>query len=349
MGVDTSFERFAAERVDQERQFAEEVATLYGVEPENIVATSGASEAIFLVYSVLGSGCRAVVPLPNYGPMFTVPEALGMKVGNNLSTAGRTIFGLTDPNNPTGREVDAETLKTLTAPSRKEGRTIFINETYKEFAFPGHPQTHFGRAANVVVCSTMTKFYGLGRLRVGWIMADRSTVRRLLYAKWAVSGHDSDYSLWIAAQVLRKRQGFVERARSIVSRNIRLVRRFIAETDGVSAELGAAPFCLVHYKRGPGSVALAKALLKATGVLVAPGDFFGAPRTFRICYTTGEEALESGLDKLSSFLKRPPLSTERAHAERMFRGAEALLRMSDRRGVCPLQLAPIFIRHPPVD
>jgi aspartate/methionine/tyrosine aminotransferase len=303
MGVDTSFESFAAEKVDHERQFAEVVAALYKVEPENILATSGASEAIFLVYSALGNGRRAVVPLPNYGPMFAVPKALGMEVRNDTSTASTasTIFGLTDPNNPTGQSLNARTLETLTTSSRRKDTTIFINETYREFTFPGSPRTHFRRAANLVICSTMTKFYGLGRLRVGWIMADKNSIRRLLFAKWAVSGHDSEYSLWIAAQVLRKRQRFVVRAKRITSGNIRLVRKFLAETNGVSAELGAAPFCLVHYREDQGSLALAKALFERTGVLVAPGDFFGAPRALRLCFTADEGTLRRGLDALSGF------------------------------------------------
>jgi hypothetical protein len=311
MSIETSFERFAAEKGDHERQFAEEVASLYRVEPENIVATSGASEAIFLVYSVLGNGCRAVVPLPNYGPMFAVPDALGMEVRNSLSTASaaRTIFGLTDPNNPTGQSLDAKMTEELIASSREKGGTVFVNETYREFTFPGSPRTHYGRAPGLVVCNTMTKFYGLGRLRVGWVMADKNTARRLLYGKWAVSGHDSDYSLWVATQVLRKRRSFVERARRIVSRNTRLVRRFLAETEGVSAELGAAPFCLVHYERGQSSIALANALLRKTGVLVSPGDFFGASRAFRLCFTTDERTLRSGLNALSNFLNEMPRSS----------------------------------------
>jgi aspartate/methionine/tyrosine aminotransferase len=303
MGVDTSFERFVSERVDHEKQFAKEVAELYRAEPENIVATSGGSEAIFLVYSALGDGRRAVVPLPNYPPMFTVPEALGIEVGNRLSAlrARKTLVGLTDPNNPTGQVLTPETLEILMPTSRENDSTVFINETYKEFTFPVSPRSHFG-APNVVVCNTMTKFYGLGRLRVGWVMADKITSRRLLYAKWAVSGHDSEYSLWIATQVLRNRLKFAERAQGIVSRNIRLVRRFLAKTNDVTAKFGAAPFCLVHYEKGPGSVALARALLKKTGVLVAPGDFFGAPMAFRLCFTTEERTLRIGLDELSEFM-----------------------------------------------
>jgi aspartate/methionine/tyrosine aminotransferase len=304
MGIDTSFEIFAAEKDEHAEAFAGEVARLYGAETGNVVITSGASEAIFLAFSVLGEGARAVVPLPNYPAMFTTPGALGMKVGNRLnptSVPRGAMAGLTDSNNPTGRILDIGAVEALGAPAKKQGGTVFINETYREFAFPAAPRTHFGHVENVVTCSTMTKFYGLGRLRVGWILADRREARRLLHAKWAISGHNSEYSLWIATQVLRKRTEFVERARQVFSRNAELVRKFVSETEELSAEIGAAPFCLVHYKKGPGSISLARSLLEKKGVLVSPGDFFGAPRAFRLCFTADEATLKRGLDALASF------------------------------------------------
>jgi hypothetical protein len=306
MGIDTSYETYVAGMDDLERAFVEEVARSYKVEPENVVLTAGASEAIFLVYSVFGHGRRAMVPLPNYPPMFTVPQSLGTRVSNSLGRSGGrgTIIGLTDPNNPTGKGLDAGMVESLLDSARGTEAMVFVNETYREFTFPGKPLTHFGRTPNVIACNTMTKFYGLGKLRVGWVLADRKKARQLLYAKWAVSGHDSEYSLWIATQVLRKRQRFVERARRIHSANIGLVRKFLRDTDEVSAELGVAPFCLVRYSKGPSSVPLAKAILSKTGVLIAPGDFFGAPRTFRLCFTTDEETLRRGLEALSDFFGR---------------------------------------------
>ncbi len=303
MGVDTSFERFAAENDDQEMAFKREVARLYGAEPANVVVTAGASEAIFLAYAALGDGKRAAVPLPNYPPMFTVPRSLGMKVTNSLDASARgTMFGLTDPNNPTGKKLDEGAVDRVIANASGNEGTVFINETYGEFAFPRRPRTHFGRSERVVTGNTMTKFYGLGRLRVGWILADERRARQLLYAKWAVSGHDSHYSLWIATQVLRKRAKFVERARRIHSRNLKLALRFLGATKGITADLGVAPFCLVRYRRGPASVPLARRILEKAGVLVAPGDFFGTPRSFRLCLTAEEETLRKGLDALSDFL-----------------------------------------------
>jgi histidinol-phosphate aminotransferase len=305
MGIDTSFAKFAAEKDEHARLFAEAVAELYGAGPDNVVITIGASEAIFLVYSVLGAG-RALVPLPNYEAMFTVPESLGMSVGHSLARLPKSrgvVYGLTDPNNPTGRSLDQGAVMELIESSRK-GTTVFINETYKEFTFPNTPRTYFGHDGNVVTCNTMTKFYGLGRLRVGWILASKRMAQRLLKAKWLTSGHNSEYSLWIAAQVLRKRQEFVKRARRVYSENVELVREFIETTPSVSIRgLGPAPFCLVEYEKGPNSVSLGKKLLQNTGVLIAPGDFFGVRKSFRLCFTTDKKTLEAGLHRLSGFLR----------------------------------------------
>lgn len=302
LGIDTSFEHFAG-RASPEAEFAEEVAKLYHVDPGNVIATAGGTEAIFLAYSVFGTG-RAVVPLPNYPAIFTVPVALGMKVENfavpeNLAGA---MLGLTDPNNPSGKLLDSATVDDLIENSKKEGGVVYINETYREFAFAARPRTYFDGSGRVLTSGTMTKFFGLGRFRVGWILADPRNRRKLLYAKWAVSGHDSEYSLWVAAQVLRKRSRFVERARRIYARNVRLARKFLEETKGVSADLGVAPFCLVRYEHGQSSVAMARRILKKAGVLVSPGDFFGAPRSFRLCFAAGEATLKGGLGALSDYL-----------------------------------------------
>ena len=307
MGVDTSFGHFAAEKDEHERIFTEEVARLYGAGPENVTLTNGGSEAIFLAFSVFGAAGRAAVPLPNYPPMFTVPRSLGMKVQGLLTAKALprgSMFGLTDPNNPTGRSLEDGAVETLVDSARGSNGIVYINETYMEFTFPRRPSTHFGRASNVVTSSTMTKFFGLGRFRVGWMLSDEHKARRLLYAKWAVSGHDSAYSLWIATQVLRSRSRFVEQARRTYSRNVKLVRGFLEQTKGVSAELGAAPFCLVHCKGKPNSVSLAHKVLQRTGVLIAPGDFFGAPGAFRLCFTADEGTLKAGLAALSEFFDK---------------------------------------------
>jgi aspartate/methionine/tyrosine aminotransferase len=307
MGIDTDFSHFASEKDEHQSLFAEAVADAYRVESENVVLTSGASEAIFLVYSVLGTGGRAVVPLPNYEPMFTIPRSLGMVVTNSLErlpAARGAVYGLTDPNNPAAQSIRLELIERLHKASKSNRSVLYVNETYKGFTFPSEPASHFQEYEDVVTCSTMTKFYGLGRLRVGWILADKQRAHRLWNAERLVSGHNPEYSLWIARQVLKKRQQFVRRASEIYTENLALMRRFVEETrEAAAISLGDAPFCLVKYRRGPGSVTFGRRLLQKTGVLVSPGDFFGAPKAFRLCFTCNKTILEEGLGLLSDYLR----------------------------------------------
>ena len=294
-------EAFRTVEDDHEERLSEAVALLYDVKPENVVVTSGASEAIFLVYLVLGRG-RAVVPLPNYEPMYPRPRWLGLKVTSRLNGPAfpGAVYGLTDPNNPTAARLeDVDRLEELSKKS-----TVFVNETYGGFAFE-KPATLFSRNEGVVTCSSMTKFYGLGRLRVGWIIADRARAERLRKARRLICGHSSEYSLWLANQVLRRRGDFVRRAREIYSENLAVVRKFSETTPGIRTALPtAAPFCLCRYRSGEGSVAFAERLLREAGVLVAPGDYFGARRSFRLCFTGLKSEVEEGTMALADHLGR---------------------------------------------
>ena len=307
MGVNTSYADFAGERDEHERLFVEAVAEMYEVDPENVVLTSGASQAIFFVYSVLATRGRAIVPLPNYEPMFTIPRSLGMTVRNSFAghaNARGAVYGLTDPNNPTAQSVEPELVDQLHKASRRNRSTLFVNETYKEFTFPDAPTSCFQEYDDAVTCSTMTKFYGLGRLRLGWILADKQKTRKLWEAERLVTGHNPEYSLWIARQVLKNRNLFVERARKIYEENLVLMTKFVDEAgELVETRLGRAPFCLVKYKKGPGSITFAKKLLRKTGILVSPGDFFGAPRAFRLCFTCDRTVLGEGLRLLADYLR----------------------------------------------
>ena len=300
MGVDATYRAFLREKGDHEGLLTEAVAALYGVEADNVVITTGGSEAIYLAYAVFGEG-RAVVPLPNYEPMFAIPRWLGMKVTSSLAgpPIRGAVYAVTDPNNPTGHRLQSE-VGLLEEVS--ERATVLVNETYEGFTF-GRPHSAFSGHRRFVTCTSMTKFYGLGWLRVGWMLAGRRNAELLQRGRRLISGHNSEYSLWIAKQVLARRDAFFKRARTIHSGNLELVTEFASSVKGaVVVPSEAAPFCLVRYAKGPDSVTFAERLLKERGVLVSPGDYFGAPRAFRLCFTSDSDDLAEGLKRLSGFL-----------------------------------------------
>jgi aspartate/methionine/tyrosine aminotransferase len=310
MGVNTSYEDYADEPDIHEASLKENIAKLYHVEPEDVVITSGGSEAIFIVYSVFGRGGSAIVPLPNYEPMFAVPKLISMDVYDSLDTnliSRGSIVGLTNPNNPTGKLIDEGTIEKMSRVAKAHGAYVFSNETYREFQFKPAKEYPIHDLNNLIVCSSITKFYGLGRLRIGWLIAEKSKARQLLLTKQLVSGHSSEYSMWIAKQVLERRNKFVEHAKRIYTENIKIVKDFLIKADNISFELPeAAPFFLVRYKDGPDSETFARALLEEKGVLVSPGDYFGAPKSFRLCFTSDGSYLKAGLGELLDFLAKKP-------------------------------------------
>jgi aspartate/methionine/tyrosine aminotransferase len=304
MGVDTDYSHYLKVQGHVEADFREEVAELHRVEADEVVPTNGGSEAIFLAFTALARHERAVVPVPNYEALFRVPQALGFEVSHSLKGASEgAVAALSDPNNPTGRTQD-EQVKTFLESSRRLGFTVYVNETYKEFEFHHSFKTSFDSRYPMAVSGTMTKFYGLGSLRVGWMVTRKSMAERLRRVKSLTSPDVPLYSLWISRQVLGKRRKFIERAKRIRDRSYKLARKFVKDTPEITwSNPDSAPFGLVYYEKGPDSVTLVKRLLTA-GILVSPGKFFGTEKCFRLCLTSEEPSIEDGLKLLSETLHR---------------------------------------------
>jgi histidinol-phosphate aminotransferase len=305
MGIDTDYQRFKEVSAEAESLFKASVAKTYGVRPQNVLPTIGGSEAIFLFYACFGENASKVfVPLPNYEPMFDVPNALGLQVEDLTpkSDLKGSLVALTDSNNPTGRKLTKERVKDLLAEAQDADSQVFVDETFQEFGFHESPVTIFQSWPNAVVSNTMTKFYGLGGFRTGWFIADEEKILRLARTKRLISGENPAYSLWIAHQALENRWRFFANARRRVEENRKLVEEFVESTPKIEwSGPDAAPFCLVKYSGDVDSVTLCTRAAEA-GILIAPSEFFGSQKGFRLCFTSERNALQSGLRALASFL-----------------------------------------------
>ncbi|MEM0271538.1 MAG: pyridoxal phosphate-dependent aminotransferase [Thermoprotei archaeon] len=305
MGLVTDYEAFKSFPGEPEEEFKRAVAELYGVDSHNILPTVGGTEAIYLVNLYMGGKTQSVfVPTPNYEPMLSVPRLLGYRFVDSLNTHARVLVSLTDSNNPTGRSLSEEWVKSI-VDQVGSGSCVYIDETFREFGFPDVVKTWFNLDRDkIVVSNTLTKFYGLGGFRVGWIIAGEDKIHELAGLKPFITGEDAAYSLWIGAQAIRNRSRFVLRAKRIVERNRKIVEEFVESTRGIEwSNPDAAPFSLISYNGGVASEQLCLRALKEYGVLIAPAEFFGTGKGFRLCFThTNQEELVEGLKSLSTFL-----------------------------------------------
>ncbi|MDT0432101.1 MULTISPECIES: Rv2231c family pyridoxal phosphate-dependent protein CobC [Streptomyces] len=174
------------------------VAERHGLPAERVLLTAGAAEAFVLLARAVPARRPVVVH-----PQFTEPEAALRAAGHEV---GRVVLRPEDgfrldpeavpqeadlvvignPTNPTSVLHPAGVLERLARP----GRTLVVDEAFMD-AVPGEREALCGRTdvPGLVVLRSLTKTWGLAGLRIGYVLADPSTVALLQEAQplWPVS------------------------------------------------------------------------------------------------------------------------------------------------------------------
>jgi aspartate/methionine/tyrosine aminotransferase len=299
MGVDTSWDNSLEHQKTAEKELKDELARLYNVKTDNILITGGGTEAIFVISGFLSAySSRIIVNLPEYEPIFLAPMLLGMKVIKKIENIEkRDSFAASLPNNPTGSLSFESVVERY-----NEDHMFHLDEACRAFLFDETKDTLFGKYNNLITSNTMSKFYGLYNIRIGWIISNEDNIDKMKNIKNFTSVNSSRFSYWIAAQALKNRQKFIDRAKKIIFENKKIVSETLEKIDKIDFELTNMPFVFIKYK-GMKSLKLCKIAAEKYGILIAPGEFFGAENHFRVAFTSEKNVLIDDLNALSKFLK----------------------------------------------
>ena len=197
----------------------ESLGRVYGVPSDEVLTCGGSTMSIFLaISSIVKSGDEVVIPMPNYPPEYKVPRVLGARV-HEVSTSYENGFRLnvdsvlnaiskntklvilTNSNNPTGLKISRKDQEEIVHFAAKNEVLVFVDETFREFADDPAPMARsFGD--NVIVAGSMTKYFGLGDIRVGWLIAEKEITERVRALNKWVSIEISRLSYLIAIEAL---------------------------------------------------------------------------------------------------------------------------------------------------
>ncbi len=295
------------------------IARTYGVAEDQVLVTQGASEANFLVgLSLLEWGAEVVVERPFYEPLWKVFHLLGVRPSDlhrkfeddfavDLDRLRESLHGnvglvvLTNLYNPGGTFIDEDVLAAMAEIAEERGFYILMDEIFREAAFEKAPTSAATVSDRFIVTSSPSKFYGLGGLRIGWCLASRDILRKLEAAKNFTSVAASKLSDALAVRALRMRERIVERNRSLLDKNRKLVEEWVEEQSRIEWVPPVGHTCFPRFQ---GSVdRLVSIALDRHGTLIAPGRFFGDERHFRMCFGMATPELEAGLKGLAKALK----------------------------------------------
>ena len=174
-----------------------------GVQPDDVLLTSGAATALFIVSTtLLGKGDRILVERPNYATNIETPRAIGAQIdfiqlqfenGFRLSVddvekqvkAAKTkLISITLPNNPTGAVIPRADLDQLITLSESHGAALLVDETYRDMTFANRLPVAASLAPHVISVSSLSKTYGLPGIRLGWLICqDKKLMTKFLAAK----------------------------------------------------------------------------------------------------------------------------------------------------------------------
>lgn len=304
-------------------EFKQILKEIYGCGIYNIVTTSGGTQANFLVFlATLNKGDEFIIEQPGYQPMWLTPEMLGAKkvpwlrqfengfrldVGalESLITDRTKLIVITNPHNPTGVVADRELeIKKIAEIAQAKGIYVLIDEIFLDGA--DKPQVSAYGLPNVIITSSMTKVYGLGGQRTGWIIAPPEIVSQCQNAKVHANGSSSYVGELMNAYALRNaRNLLVQRFNKLSISNFQVLTNWMeANQDIVEWVLPhGGIMCFPRYRLAMSSIELCQKLLDDHGVMVIPGEYFNMDGHIRLCYTCSEEELVSGLNVLGKGLR----------------------------------------------
>ncbi len=264
-----------------------ELAGRHGLSGESVIATNGATEAIYLVAQMLGGG-RAAIVEPTFAEYYDAcriygHELLAVSDPCDLPTECRSLW-CCNPNNPTGRVWERDRL--LEAVDANPETIFVIDQSYEEFTRKALPTaTEAAVRPNVVLIHSMTKRYAVPGLRLGYLTANPVLCERLRRFRmpWSVN------ALAIEAGQFLLREGVGGFSLDAMLKEAARLAGALHGTGVFRPEPTDTHFMLVEMAQGTGTAAELKEWLAIReGILIRNADNFRglSPRHFRIAAQT---------------------------------------------------------------
>lgn len=226
------------------------IAALHGLEPDHVVVTAGADDAIDRVCrAYLEPGRELLVPVPTFemihrfaatagGTVVTVPWRDSFPTAEMIAGIGpnTALVTIVSPNNPTGLVATATDLEQIAEAA--ESAYVLLDHAYVDYATEDLTPAAL-EYENVMVVQTFSKAWGLAGCRVGYLLArpEVANVVRNAGNPYPVS------ALSIAVVAERLRTGEASVMRHVGSIRDELARlRIHLEELGVSSPLSEGNF-----------------------------------------------------------------------------------------------------------
>ena len=297
-----------------------------GTMPEDFFIGCGAAPelvSVFRALAVPGAEILAIAPyFPEYKPFVegagatlkvVPPDIPGFQINleklEAMLTPQTQAVIVNSPNNPSGVVYTAETLSALgdilTRKGAEFGHPIYIvaDEPYRELVYgceaPFIPNIY----PHTIVCYSYSKSLSLPGERIGYVYvprqcADAAALYAAICGAAREAGHVCAPSLW---QKTIARCTHLRPDLASYDRNRRTLYEALTSYGYEMAKPDGAFYLFIKAPGGDANAFSEKA--KQRDLLLVPGDGFGCPGYFRICYCVSFEQIQRSLPVFKALIE----------------------------------------------
>jgi succinyldiaminopimelate transaminase len=285
-----------------------------GADPDAVLPLIGTKELVALLPTMIGAGPGDVVAFPELAyPTYDV----GARLAGATPMAIDGLFGLgpitpklvwlNSPSNPTGQVLPAPHMRKVVAWARERGVLLVNDECYIELGWSNapddrpisilHPDVCEGSHEGLLAVHSLSKRSNLAGYRAGFVTGDPAAVRQLLEVR-RHAGMMVPAPVQAAMTAALDDDAHADEQRARYARRRAALRKALV-SYGFRIEHSEAALYLWATLDEPCWDTTAR--LAELGILVAPGEFYGAKggRHVRVAFTAGDEHVAAAVKRLT--------------------------------------------------
>jgi hypothetical protein len=295
----------------------EKLAQRAGVSVECIVPAIGTSLANHLALSALfDPGDEVLIEEPTYDPLIHTARLLGASirrfprreendfaidpddVRRVLSPRTRVVV-LCNLHNPTSAPVGDAVLQAIGEAALKVGARVLVDEVYREAIWGASDHHALSLGEHFVVTSSLTKAYGLGGLRCGWVLAEPVLAGRIRRMQDLFGSTGAYIAERLGAIALGSIDRLESRARALIDANRAAAREVLGPRSDLQLRIPEHGITIAPRLLSGAVEPFSELLRTHYEVAVVPGAHFEMPHHFRIGLGGDPEITRESLKRLS--------------------------------------------------
>ena len=294
------------------------------VMPENIIASSGAKQALMVaLQAILNPQEEVIFPAPYWVsypdmvklcgaiPVPVVPEDGSFEprlkdIEDRVGSYTKAVI-INSPNNPSGVMYSAEFIKDIVEFCEKKDLYLIMDDIYHKLVFDGKKSanpynyaTDFSENSKLIIINGVSKAYAMTGFRIGWAVGNKNLIEVMCNIQGHQTSGPSIVLQKAAIGALTGIQSGIENMRVTLENNRNIMIDHLNSFEGVKVVKPNGTFyCFADFSvYEKDSTKLSNMLIDKVQVLTVPGVEFGMEGFLRLSYCGSIKDITEGIERM---------------------------------------------------